>query len=63
MWYDKKILRSTALDGNFEKARRRFGTQCKKKERIAKRFLKRQYCTKPSQKRREKRKKRYEGFF
>ncbi|MCK4809674.1 MAG: 30S ribosomal protein S21 [Candidatus Omnitrophica bacterium] len=42
---------------DFEKALRKFKVQCKK-EGIIKRFRERQYYTKPSQKRREKRKKR-----
>lgn len=42
---------------DFEKALRGFKAQCKK-EGIVKRFRERQYFTKPSQKRREKRKKR-----
>lgn len=41
---------------NFERALRKFRTQCKK-EGIVKKFRERQYYTKPSQKRREKRKK------
>ncbi|OQX79850.1 MAG: 30S ribosomal protein S21 [Candidatus Omnitrophica bacterium 4484_70.1] len=42
---------------DFEKALKRFKTQCKR-EKIIKKFRERQYYTKPSQKRREKRKKR-----
>ncbi len=42
---------------DFERALRRFRSQCKK-EGIVKKFRERQYYTKPSQKRREKRKKR-----
>lgn len=42
---------------NFEKALRKFSLQCKK-EGIVKSFRERQYYTKPSQKRREKAKKK-----
>ena len=42
---------------DFERALRKFRTQCKK-EGIVKNFRERQYYTKPSQKRREKKKKR-----
>ncbi|UCC95929.1 MAG: 30S ribosomal protein S21 [Candidatus Omnitrophota bacterium] len=42
---------------DFEKALRQFKIQCKR-EGIVKEFRERQYYTKPSQKRREKRKKR-----
>ena len=42
---------------DFEKALRKFKAQCKK-EGIVKRFRERQYYTKPSQKRREKAKKK-----
>ena len=42
---------------DFEKALKKFKFQCKK-EGIVKKFRERQYYTKPSQKRREKRKKR-----
>lgn len=38
---------------NFEKVLRKFNTQCKK-EGIVKKFRERQYYVKPSQKRREK---------
>lgn len=48
-----KIERS----GDFERALKKFSAQCKR-EGIIKRFRERQYYTKPSQKRREKRKKR-----
>ena len=43
--------------GDFEKALRGFKLQCKR-EGIVKKFRERQYFTKPSQKRRLKRKKR-----
>jgi small subunit ribosomal protein S21 len=42
---------------DFEKALRKFSIQCKR-EGIVRNFRERQYYTKPSQKRREKRKKR-----
>ena len=42
-------------DGDFEKALKGFKVQCKK-EGIVKRFRERQYFTKPSQKRRRKKK-------
>ena len=42
---------------NFEKALRKFKAQCKR-EGIIKEFKERQYFTKPSQKRRERRSKR-----
>jgi len=47
------------VDGNenFEKALRKFKAQCKR-EGIIKEFKERQYYTKPSQKRREKKSKR-----
>jgi small subunit ribosomal protein S21 len=47
------------IDSNedFEKALRTFKMQCKR-EGIVKKFRERQYYTKPSQKRREKKKKR-----
>ena len=42
---------------DFERELRKFNSQCKK-EGIVRRFRERQYYIKPSQKRREKRKKR-----
>jgi ribosomal protein S21 len=44
-------------DGDFEKALKGFRAQCKR-EGIVKKFRERQYYTKPSQKRRAKKKKR-----
>jgi len=46
------------IEGNesFERALKKFNAQCKR-EGIIKKFRERQYYTKPSQKRREKRKK------
>ncbi|MBD3246009.1 MAG: 30S ribosomal protein S21 [Candidatus Omnitrophica bacterium] len=44
-------------NAEFEKALRSFKTQCKR-ERIIKNFRERQYYTKPSQKRRVRKKKR-----
>ena len=45
---------------DFEKALRKFKMQCKR-EGIIKKFKERQYYTKPSQKRREKTKKKLRG--
>ncbi len=44
-------------DENFEKALKKFSAQVKR-EGIVKKFRERQYYTKPSQKRREKRRKK-----
>ncbi len=53
------IMAEVRIDSreDFEKALRRFMMQCKK-EGIVKNFRERQHYTKPSQKRREKKKKR-----
>ena len=53
------IMAEVRIEGNhdFEKALRKFKTQCKR-EGIIRKIKERQYYTKPSQRRREKRKKK-----